>query len=210
MIKAFNEDFDIHTDTAAKVFNVSSNKVSPDLRRSAKAINFGIIYGISPFGLAKQLKCSNTEAREFIDSYFLRFPNIKDYMQNIRKQLFDDGFVETLFGRRIYFTNLDTKNNNLKLFVERQAINAPIQGTAADIIKLAMIKLDNHFMNNKIKTQMLLQVHDELVFEVPMEKIEEAVEMIKPIMEQVNLPMKPLNVKLKVDHGFSNNWADAH
>ena len=210
MIQAFNEHLDIHTDTASKVFNISSDKISANLRRSAKAINFGIIYGISPFGLAKQLKCSNTEAKEFIDSYFVRFPNIKDYMQNIRKQLFDDGFVETLFGRRIYFSNLDTKNNNLKLFAERQAINAPIQGTAADIIKLAMIRLDNYFVENNIDIKMLLQVHDELVFEVSKEKIEEAIEKIKPIMEQVNLPMRPLKVKLKVDHGFSNNWADAH
>ena len=131
-------------------------------------------------------------------------------MQNIRKQLFDDGFVETLFGRRIYFSNLDTKNNNLKLFAERQAINAPIQGTAADIIKLAMIRLDNYFAENNFDIKMLLQVHDELVFEVSKEKIEEAIKKIKPIMEQVNLPMRPLQVELKVDHGFSNNWADAH
>ena len=208
MIKAFNEELDIHSDTASKVFNLPIEKITSQLRRSAKAINFGIIYGISPFGLAKQLKCSNTEAKQFIDSYFQRFPNIREYMQNIRKKVYEDGFVETLFGRRVYISFSDSKNQNLKLFAERQAINAPIQGTAADIIKLAMVNLENYF--NGKEPKILLQVHDELLFEVKKNNIDECVKQIRPIMENANLPMKPLNVKLKVDHGYAKNWAEAH
>ena len=208
MIKAFNEDLDIHLDTASKVFNLPKEKITSQLRRSAKAINFGIIYGISPFGLSKQLKCSNTEAKHFIESYFKRFPNIREYMQNIRKKLYEDGFVETLFGRRVYINFSDSKNQNLKLFAERQAINAPIQGTAADIIKLAMVNLENNF--NNMEPKILLQVHDELLFEVEKNQIGECIKKIRPIMENANLPMKPLKVKLKVDYGYGRNWAEAH
>ena len=129
-------------------------------------------------------------------------------MQNIRKKLYEDGFVETLFGRRVYISFSDTKNQNLKLFAERQAINAPIQGTAADIIKLAMVNLENNF--NGKEPKILLQVHDELLFEVEENKIDECIKKIRPIMENANLPMKPLNVKLKVDHGYAKNWAEAH
>ncbi len=208
MIKAFNEELDIHTDTASKVFSISDNEITSDLRRRAKAINFGIIYGISPFGLAKQLKCSNGEAKHFIDSYFKRFPNIKDYMETIRKQLYEDGYVETLFGRRIYINNSISNNQSVKLFAERQAINAPIQGSAADIIKFAMINLKNNF--NLKNTKILLQVHDELVFEVSKEMLRTSIEDIKLVMERANMPMRPLKVKLKVDYGYSKNWAEAH
>ena len=210
MIQAFNDDVDIHSETACKVFNISPKNMNSDLRRKAKAINFGIIYGISPFGLAKQIQCSNGEAKEFIDSYFGRFPKIKEYMYNIKKQLYEDGFVETLFGRRIYFNSIDTKNKNLKLFAERQAINAPIQGSAADIMKLAMIKLNNHFQENKSDTAMLIQVHDELVFEVKENKVNDEIKIIKSIMESANIPIKELKVNLKVEYGFGKNWADAH
>ena len=127
MIQSFNNNIDIHSETASKVFNISQKDLTSELRRKAKAINFGIIYGISPFGLAKQLECSNNEAKEFIDSYFLRFPKIRDYMFNIKKQLYEDGFVETLFGRRMYINGFDSKNQNLKMFAERQAISAPFK-----------------------------------------------------------------------------------
>ena len=126
MLSAFNNGVDIHLDTASKIFDKNKNEITSDLRRSAKAINFGIIYGISPFGLAKQLKCSNSEAKEFIDSYFLRFPNIRNYMDEIKRKLYSDGYVETLFGRRMHINIQKNSNQNLKLFSERQAINAPI------------------------------------------------------------------------------------
>ena len=210
MIQAFNNNIDIHSETASKVFNISQKDLTSELRRKAKAINFGIIYGISPFGLAKQLECSNNEAKEFIDSYFLRFPKIRDYMFNIKKQLYEDGFVETLFGRRMYISQFDTKNQNLKMFAERQAINAPIQGTAADIMKLAMIKLYNHFKENNSDISMLLQVHDELVFEIQENLADKEIEIIKSIMEKANLPVKELSVSLKVEHGLAKNWADSH
>jgi len=210
MLSAFNNGVDIHLDTAAKIFNKNKNEITSDLRRSAKAINFGIIYGISPFGLAKQLKCSNSEAKEFIDSYFLRFPNIRNYMDEIKRKLYSDGYVETLFGRRMHINIQKNSNQNLKLFSERQAINAPIQGTAADIIKLAMVKVQNKLKEIDSDSKILLQVHDELVFEVNSKDIEEIIALVKPIMENAHLPVKPLNVKLSVDHGFAKNWADAH
>ena len=210
MLSAFNDEVDIHLDTASKIFNKSKNEITSELRRSAKAINFGIIYGISPFGLAKQLKCSNSEAKDFIDSYFLRFPNIRNYMDEIKRKLYADGYVETLFGRRMYINIQKNSNQNLKLFSERQAINAPIQGTAADIIKLAMVKVQNKLKEINSASKILLQVHDELVFEVNSKDIDEIIPMVKPIMENAHLPVKPLNVKLSVDYGFAKNWADAH
>ncbi len=210
MLSAFNEGVDIHLDTASKIFNKSKNEITSDLRRSAKAINFGIIYGISPFGLAKQLKCSNSEAKEFIDSYFIRFPNIRNYMDETKRKLYSDGYVETLFGRRMYINIQKNSNQNLKLFSERQAINAPIQGTAADIIKLAMVKVQNKLREIESDSKILLQVHDELVFEVNSKNIEEIITLVKPLMENAHLPLKPLNVKLSVDYGFAKNWADAH
>ena len=131
-------------------------------------------------------------------------------MFNIKKQLYEDGFVETLFGRRMYISQFDTKNQNLKMFAERQAINAPIQGTAADIMKLAMIKLYNHFKENNSDISMLLQVHDELVFEIQENLADKEIEIIKSIMEKANLPVKELSVSLKVEHGLAKNWADSH
>ena len=210
MLSAFNDGIDIHLDTASKIFNLTKDNITPDLRRSAKAINFGIIYGISAFGLAKQLKCSNTEAKEFITSYFNRFPKIKNYMENIKNNLYEDGFVETLFGRRININVQKNSNQNIRSFAERQAINAPIQGTAADIIKLAMINIDNYIKKNNLDVKILLQVHDELVFEVRENEIQKIINDFKPIMETANLPIKKLNVNLSVDYGFGKNWASAH
>ena len=208
MLSAFNNGVDIHLDTASKIFNKNKNEITSDLRRSAKAINFGIIYGISPFGLAKQLKCSNSEAKEFIDSYFLRFPNIRSYMDEIKRKLYSDGYVETLFGRRMHINIQKNSNQNLKLFSERQAINAPIQGTAADIIKLAMVKVQNKLKEINSDSKILLQVHDELVFEVNSKDIEEIIALVKPIMENAHLPVKPLNVKLSVCLLYTSDAAD--
>ena len=210
MLEAFNNDLDIHSDTASKVFGVPINEMTSDLRRKAKAINFGIIYGISAYGLAKQLKCSSNEAKEFIDSYFKRFPRIRDYMEEIKSNLEENGFVETLFNRRIYINDSNSKNQRLKGFAERQAINAPIQGSAADIIKLAMVKIHKNLFNYKNDVSMLMQVHDELVFEIKENSIDKYSKIIQEIMEHANLPKVSLNVNLKVDTGFGDNWAEAH
>ena len=210
MLEAFNQDFDIHADTASKVFNTAINEMTSDLRRKAKAINFGIIYGISPYGLAKQLKCSSNEAKDFITSYFKRFPKIRDYMEETKSALHENGFVETLFKRRIYISGGDAKNQNLRAFAERQAINAPIQGTAADIIKNAMVLIDRKLVDLSQDVSMLMQVHDELVFEINKNKISQIQNIILPIMETANLPMVNLNVNLKVDVGLGNNWSEAH
>ena len=210
MLEAFNNNLDIHTDTASKVFGINIDEVNSDHRRKAKTINFGIIYGISPYGLAKQLKCSANEAKDFINAYFSRFPKIRDYMEDIKHQLDYNGYVETLFKRRIYINGNDSKNQRLKAFAERQAINAPIQGTAADIIKIAMIQVHKKISQYKDQISMLMQVHDELVFEMNDNEIEKFTNIILPIMETANLPMVPLNVKLKVDSGYGKNWAEAH
>ena len=210
MLEAFNNDIDIHTDTASKVFGIRIDQVNSDHRRKAKTINFGIIYGISPYGLAKQLKCTSSEAKDFINAYFSRFPRIRDYMENIKQQLDLKGYVETLFKRRIYINGNDSKNQRLRGFAERQAINAPIQGTAADIIKIAMVQLHRNLSDDKDQISMLMQVHDELVFEINENKIEKFTNIILPIMETANLPIVPLNVKLKVDTGYGKNWAEAH
>jgi DNA polymerase-1 len=210
MIEAFNNELDIHADTASKVFGIPISDMTTDIRRKAKAINFGIIYGISSYGLAKQLKCSPSEAKSFINSYFDRFPKIKDYMEETKNSLYNDGYVETLFSRRIYINGGDSKNQNIRGFAERQAINAPIQGTAADIIKNAMIQIDKNLLNHNEDVSMLMQVHDELVFEIKNDKIHNIENIILPIMENANLPMVPLNVKLKVDTGYGDNWAEAH
>src|SRR5210317_283373 len=210
MLEAFNNDIDIHTDTASKVFGIRIDQVNSDHRRKAKTINFGIIYGISPYGLAKQLKCTSSEAKDFINAYFSRFPRIRDYMEAIKQQLDLNGYVETLFKRRIYINGNDSKNQRLRGFAERQAINAPIQGTAADIIKIAMVQLHRNLSDHKDQISMLMQVHDELVFEINENKIEKFTNIILPIMETANLPIVPLNVKLKVDTGYGKNWAEAH
>jgi DNA polymerase-1 len=210
MLEAFNNNLDIHTDTASKVFGINIDEVNSDHRRKAKTINFGIIYGISPYGLAKQLKCSANEAKDFINAYFSRFPKIRDYMEDIKHQLDYNGYVETLFKRRVYINGNDSKNQRLRAFAERQAINAPIQGTAADIIKIAMIQVHKKISQYKDQISMLMQVHDELVFEMNENEIEKFTNIILPIMETANLPMVPLNVKLKVDSGYGKNWAEAH
>jgi DNA polymerase-1 len=210
MLDAFNNDLDIHSDTASKVFGVPINEMTSDLRRKAKAINFGIIYGISAYGLAKQLKCSANEAKEFIDSYFKRFPRIRDYMEEIKSNLEENGYVETLFNRRVYINDSNAKNQRLRGFAERQAINAPIQGSAADIIKLAMVKIHKNLFEYKNDVLMLMQVHDELVFEIRENSIDKYLKIIQEIMEHANLPKVSLNVNLKVDTGFGDNWAEAH
>ena len=210
MIKAFNENVDIHSQTASKVFGIPIEDLDSETRRSAKAINFGIIYGISSFGLSKQLSCSQSEAKNFIESYFDQFPKIKSYMDAMIENAKMNGYVETFFGRRIPIKSINSKNFQERSFAERQSINAPIQGSAADIIKRAMIKIHNVFQEKNIESKMLLQVHDELVFECPKDEINTVSNLIKKEMEQANLPLFPLNIPIVVDFGEADNWSEAH
>ena len=209
-IEAFKNNEDIHSSTASQIFGVDSTKLDPEMRRKAKAINFGILYGISPYGLAKQLSVTNSEAKIYIENYFKKYPNIKQYMDTQIEFAKTNLYVETMFGRRCNVKNINDKNFAVRGFAERQAINAPIQGTAADIIKLAMIEFDKIIKNEKLKAKMLLQVHDELIFEIDEAKKDSSVEMIKFVMENTHLQYKNFQVPLLVDYGFGNNWGDAH
>ena len=210
LINAFLDEIDIHSSTASEVFNIPLNDMTPDFRRNAKAINFGIIYGISAFGLAKQLNISRTEASEFIKAYFKKYPSIRGYMDETKKFANENGFVKTLLGRKCLVEEINSKNAATRSFMERAAINAPIQGSAADIIKRAMIVLGNHKKLAKLETKMLLQVHDELIFETKKENCEESMRIIKKEMESANLPILNLNVPLIADTNFGNNWDEAH
>ena len=210
LINAFLDEIDIHSSTASEVFNIPLNDMTPDIRRNAKAINFGIIYGISAFGLAKQLNISRTEASEFIKAYFKKYPSIRAYMDETKKFANENGFVKTLLGRKCLVEEINSKNAATRSFMERAAINAPIQGSAADIIKRAMIILGNHKKLAKLETKMLLQVHDELIFETKKENCEESMRIIKKEMESANLPILNLNVPLIADTNFGNNWDEAH
>ena len=210
LINAFLNEVDIHSSTASEVFNIPLNEMTPDIRRNAKAINFGIIYGISAFGLAKQLNISRTEASEFIKAYFKKYPSIRDYMDETKKYANENGYVKTLLGRKCLVEEINSKNAATRSFMERAAINAPIQGSAADIIKRAMIILGNHKNLAKLETKMLLQVHDELIFETKKENCEESMRIIKKEMESANLPILNLNVPLIADTNYGNNWDEAH
>ncbi|GHU04501.1 DNA polymerase I [Alphaproteobacteria bacterium] len=209
-IKALKEAFDygadIHAITASHVFGVPVEGMDPMVRRRAKAINFGIIYGISPFGLARQLGISNGEARDYIDAYFRRYPEIKTYMEETRDFARKNGYVETLFGRKCPILGMNDKNPARRAFAERAAINAPIQGGGADIIKRAMIRLPQTLSDESLGAKMLLQVHDELLFETPIEEVEATKHLVKRVMEGA----ARLDVPLVVDVGVAGNWAEAH
>ncbi|MFK7865829.1 MAG: DNA polymerase I [Alphaproteobacteria bacterium] len=211
--QAFLDDLDIHAATAAEVFDVALDQVDGELRRKAKAINFGIVYGISAFGLAKQIHVSNKEAKDFIDRYFQKFPGIRAFMDQTIQQCQHDGYVETLFGRRIHIPTIQDSNKAKAQAAQRQAINAPIQGSAADVIKRAMNKMPAAlakagFAPNDVR--MLLQVHDELIFEIKDDLCTDAIEIIRGVMENASLPLKPLSIPLKVEAGIADNWSAAH
>ncbi len=209
-IKAFIEGKDIHNLTAMQIFNIKEKDISSDHRRKAKAINFGIIYGISAYGLAKQLSITNTEGKNYIDEYFMKYPLIKEYMDFQIKFAKTNNYVETIFGRRCNIRGINDKNFSIRSFAERQSINAPIQGTAADIIKLAMIEIHKNIITKKINAKMLLQVHDELVFEIENQHVEESSIKIKKIMERTHLEFKDFSVPLTVDYGVGSNWGESH
>jgi DNA polymerase-1 len=206
LIDAFKGGEDIHALTASQVFGVPIEGMDPMVRRQAKAINFGIIYGISAFGLARQLGIGRGEASDYIKAYFGRYPGIRDYMDQTKQDARDKGYVTTLYGRKCHTPGIDNKNAAHRSFAERAAINAPIQGGAADIIKRAMIKLPGALADAKLGARMLLQVHDELIFEVPKAELDGTAELVKQTMESV----AHLDVPLIVDTGHGANWDEAH
>tara|TARA_Y100001970_G_scaffold284897_1_gene403270 strand:- start:2286 stop:5045 length:2760 start_codon:yes stop_codon:yes gene_type:complete len=207
--KAFINNEDVHSLTASQVFGVDIKKINADMRRKAKAINFGIIYGISQYGLAKQIGVSNVEAEEFLNSYFLKFPEIKDYMSSTIKFCRKSGYVNNIFGRKTHITGINDKNFNIRNFQERAAINAPIQGSASEIMRLAMIRLFEEM--NKIKTDILLQIHDELIFETKTANVSSACNIIKDTMISVkDSNLHSFSIPLLVDINTGNNWGELH
>ena len=203
---AFEHNLDIHRATAAEVWGKTLEDVSDNERRNAKAINFGLIYGMSAFGLAKQLGIPRGEAQEYIDRYFEKYPGVKRYMENTRADAAEKGYVETLFGRRLYLPEINSRNGQRRQAAERTAINAPMQGTAADIIKHAMIKVHHWLEDSKLDALMIMQVHDELVFEVKESQVDD---LVKEVTQRMEAAAK-LDVPLIVDAGIGNNWEEAH
>jgi DNA polymerase-1 len=206
LLHAFRNDLDVHRATAAEVFGVELADVTTDQRRSAKAINFGLIYGMSAFGLAKQIGVDRKQSQAYIDRYFARYPGVLEYMERTRAQAAEQGFVETIFGRRLYLPDINAKNPALRKGAERTAINAPMQGTAADIIKKAMIAVDNWLTSSGLDAKVILQVHDELVLEV-------REDLVDQVRDEIRLHMSgaaTLDVPLLVEVGVGNNWDEAH
>jgi DNA polymerase-1 len=206
LLRAFEEDRDVHQATAAEVFSVALSEVTPDHRRSAKAINFGLIYGMSAFGLARQLGIGRSEAQRYVDLYFERYPGVKRYMDETRRQAHETGFVETVLGRRLYLPEIQSRNQALRQYAERSAINAPMQGTAADIIKRAMIDIDAWLQSGTVRARMIMQVHDELVLEVPDADVAQVTDGLRDRMARA----AELRVPLRVDIGVGKNWDEAH
>jgi len=206
LCRAFERGEDVHRATAAEVFSVAPEQVSNDQRRHAKAINFGLIYGMSAFGLARQIKVDRKAAQQYIDRYFERYPGVKEYMENTRQQAHDTGFVETVFGRRLYLPEINSSNHLRRQYAERTAINAPMQGTAADLIKKAMLSIDDWLQANNSPVSMIMQVHDELVFEVP----DNEIEAISELVIQHMMGVAELSVPLIVAVGIGDNWDQAH
>tara|TARA_R110002096_G_scaffold154_21_gene884 strand:- start:4534 stop:7224 length:2691 start_codon:yes stop_codon:yes gene_type:complete len=206
LVTAFAEEQDVHRATAAEVFEMALDDVTADQRRSAKAINFGLMYGMSAFGLAKQLGISRGEAQEYVDLYFDRYPGVKKFMDDIREKASADGYVETVFGRRLYLPEINARNANRRQYAERTAINAPMQGTAADIIKRAMISVHGWLQQDNPDARMIMQVHDELVFEVARDEVDDVRDRVVELMNAA----ASLSVPLKVDAGIGTNWDEAH
>ena len=210
LIEAFRDGQDIHAMTASQVFNVPIEGMDPMMRRNAKAINFGIIYGISAFGLANNLNIGRDEARDYIAAYFERYPAIKRYMEDTREEAKEAGHVDTIFGRRIHLRGIKDKNQAVRGFAERQAINAPIQGAAADIIKRAMIRVPDALAKHDFQSKMLLQVHDELLFEAPEGEVDNLIEVMRDVMENAAAPAVNMSVPLVADAGVGDTWNEAH
>ncbi len=208
--QAFAEGLDIHAMTASEMFGVPIKDMPPEVRRRAKAINFGIIYGISAFGLANQLGIGRSEAGDYIKTYFERFPGIKDYMDETKAFAREHGYVETIFGRRAHYPEIRSSNPQMRAFNERAAINAPIQGSAADVIRRAMVKMEPALDAKRLGARMLLQVHDELIFEVPEDEVEKTIGLVTDVMENAAMPAVSMKVPLKVEASAASNWDEAH
>ncbi|TNF93955.1 MAG: DNA polymerase I, partial [Gammaproteobacteria bacterium] len=206
LVSAFKQGDDVHRATAAEVFGVNPKDVSTDERRAAKAINFGLIYGMSAFGLSKQLGIERSAAQEYVNTYFSRYPGVKEFMDETRARAAKDGYVETVFGRRLYLPEINSRNGLFRQAAERTAINAPMQGTAADIIKRAMLTVSDWLDKDKPPVRMIMQVHDELVFEVDEDAVDELSRQVKGLMENTT----ELSLPLIVDTGKGNNWDEAH
>jgi DNA polymerase-1 len=206
MLDAFNSGLDIHTATAAKIYKIPVSEVTSDMRRKAKTANFGIIYGISTFGLSERLVIPRAEAKELIDGYFATYPDVKMYMDDCIQRAKEKGYVETIFGRKRFLADINSQNNVVRGFAERNAINAPIQGSAADIIKIAMIRIQDRIERENLQTKMTMQVHDELNFVVPEMEIETAKKIVVEEMEHV----LTLKVPLIAEYGVGLNWLEAH
>ena len=206
MIEAFKNGEDIHASTAAKVFNVPINEVTREQRSNAKTVNFGIIYGVSAFGLSNQTDLTRSESKDLIDTYYKTYPKLRNYMSNLVDDAREDGYVSTVLGRRRYLKDINSSNGVVRGAAERNAVNAPIQGSAADIIKVAMINIHKKLAEGNFKTKMLLQVHDELVFDVPKNELEDIKTLVKTEMESAYT----LNVPLDVEVGVGNDWLEAH
>ena len=204
MVKSFQNDEDIHAQTASEVLGISLDQVTKDQRSKAKAVNFGLMYGQSSFGLAKSLRISRNEAKEYITKYFSRFSKVKVYIDSLKEFCEEHGYSVTYHGRKRFLPDIYSTNRNIKAMAERVAVNSPIQGTAADIIKLAMIDINSQLNRLNLKTKMLLQVHDELIFEVDENEIDQIKSLVKNSMESV----VTLNIPLKVDIGIGINWYD--
>ena len=205
LIDAFRSNMDIHTRTAMDVFHVDAEQVTSNMRRQAKAVNFGIVYGISDYGLSQSLGITRKEAAVFIERYLESFPGVQQYMKDIVEEAKEKGYVSTLLQRRRYIPEINNRNFNVRGFAERTAMNTPIQGSAADIIKLAMIRMNARLKKENLQTRMLLQVHDELIFEAPPEELDILKEIVPEEMENA----LELLVPLKVDYSFGNTWYDA-
>src|SRR6202043_314113 len=208
--QAFRDGLDIHAMTASEMFGVPIEGMPGEIRRRAKAINFGIIYGISAFGLANQLSIPREEAGAYIRKYFERFPGIRAYMDATKTSARAKGYVTTIFGRKCHYPRINASNVSERAFNERQAINAPLQGSAADIIRRAMTRMDDALARAGLSARMLMQVHDELVFEAPDEEIEATMELAAKVMVEAPEPALRLNVPLRVDARAAHNWDEAH
>ena len=205
MCDAFNKDIDIHTNTAAQIYGVRVEDVTKDMRRSAKAVNFGILYGISSFGLSEDLGIDLVQAKKFIDNYLDSFPNIKEYMDGVKKDAYLNGYVKTIMNRRRIIKELNSSNYMIRQSGERMALNTPIQGSAADILKKAMADIYNKFRELNLKSRMLLQIHDEIVFNVYDNELDQVIKIVRDLMENAF----PLKDKLKVDISYGDNLYDA-
>ena len=206
LIEAFRNGQDVHAITAARVFGISPEEVTADQRRIAKTANFGIMYGISAFGLSQRLHIGRAEAKKIIEDYFANFPAISSYIEDTLAAARETGYVETLFGRRRYLPDITSKNGTVRALAERNAINAPIQGTSADIIKLAMINVDRRLRKEGLQSRMVLQIHDELVFDAVKAEVETLCTIVREEMENVT----KLSVPLTVECNYGNNWLEAH